>query len=805
MDLDELNATIARLTTRGALTNGLLVNDTPDRGDHVVAGLVVDLAAAVDAARSEHAGSLTVYCDSLRVDGIVNIDTAPGRVSVIARQIFAGSDSVIRLAHFDPDDQTRLRLACRTIEGDLRIVSARKKDVREKDVREDYPLDALRAPHAVPHFTNFVAIDGTPTIATTRVPVGLLADGEPLHRTLAESFALAAGLLSENDNNPILANLAHEILSWLSDWSGLQDDIADIARLSERLRKLIPLEVDGRRTYPIPDLTTDDCIELIAARTQFAQALELDEKFLDQQRTIEEIAADFAKATAERDAFDVERTRKEIQTLQAREPTLLKARDIAANAIIDHQFEQKIARIELDLAIEHDKIDKIEKASFDIAIGLVTLGTSIAAICIGVPTDPSAAAKKDIEGVEGLIDTFRSNWESKQAGNPFTFFRHIDNLLFLYKVPFTFVWKNKGTMKDSFEALAKSGLAIKTAAGSINGAGDLKGKLNEIVTTLDEALRNLAEKPGVIEARAAWDAIELEAVNQLDRVINDGETVANIKERATVYKTTLQKMAVYGRAMAEHQAAIDANQREIAARLLQRCSQIRQQDVSRNLATEFKDRAALDAHIGDDLRARLKMAARSHFVACYGYRRAQFYETLTHPVPVALGQTVTDMVEALSVLKTAQSYAATTARRRSVTFCETLSFTDDDALLSLLAGKPITWTIPSDSVSREVFDRLRMTHVEMRLETDEEGPGEISFDLVSASSFGDRAQGEPLHFAGPLVSIPFDYDGSGVTTQRTFSGVLPTPFSEWMVSLREGRSTAGVRGLTLRIEGSAFQ
>jgi len=360
-------------------------------------------------------------------------------------------------------------------------------------------------------------------------------------------------------------------------------------------------------------------------------------------------------------------------------------------------------------------------------------------------------------------------------------------------------------MKDSFESLTKAAITIKSASSTILSASGAGEDLADVTTALNDVLRSLAEKPGIIDARAAWDAMEIETINNLDRVINDNEVAAGIREAATAYKTSVQKMAIFGRAMAEHQAAIDGNNHEIATLLLQRCVQIEKRAVSRDLADKMQDRATLNAHIRTQLELELDVAARSFFVASYGFRRAQYFESFTLPAtPIALQRTASQHASTLAGLDTDLANLKKLVDDHEVDFENTITLREPSEIENLIEGKAVLWPLSLQDVSDRPYTRIRLVEIELRL--DGVHPSNtIGFLLSSTGSFTDRGRGEQVIFTGEAVSVPFEYDIRGITTRKPFRTHRPAPFTDWLITLEKGAKeelrSATALHLTLKLKG----
>ena len=777
---------------------------TTDAGNgHVTAfvhaDLIVDLADVLATAQAAGASALDIYADTVTMpDGFAAlIDLAPMRLSIVARRIFVAGRARITLKHDAGNTLQAARLRVELIEGALSIASLTSGTLTEYDVTR------LEAQHATPQFIVFGRSDTSIATRLAPVPSGLLALGRPLYQTLAAAFALAAGVLGGSDTDPARLALCHNVLGWITTWAGLQSDLAQIARLAENVRTLLP-QMDGNQiVHPIPPRTASAYLRLAAARKDVAKTIELDSKFLDQTAAGSAIASQFVAANIARDQIDARLLDEQKNDVLTRRQAISEAMQRTAEALLDQQFNQEIAQIQLDLAVQQDKIDKIVSASFDIAIGVISFGASIAAICMGVPEDPKAGAKKDIEGVQGLIDAFKDT--TRQSGREaLTWLTVIKRL---YLLPFTFLWNNAKDHKDSIAALAKASLQIGKAAKTIWDTLPSKSEADAIAETVGEAIRSIAQKPTALEARAAWDGLETETVNQLDVIINDAATVGDVKRATAAYKTSVQKIAIYGRLMADQQAQADAADRELGALVLQRCAQIDRQAKLEALQTDIIDSATLAKHIRSEIALRLDDAGRSFFEASYGFRRAQFYETYLYPkqfTPTVATRSTT-MEEIYTAMTTDHGDAVEANDAKSVSLQRSLRFDAPEILAPLGKGETVLIAIDLDRAAFKGYSRLRVSEVQARLETEQPFNDLIGIELISSGMYVDHSGTQTMRLAGAGTRLPFEYRPSSIEVEKTLTEVQPPPFTTWAVRVYQPSSPPAATALTIDIKATAYQ
>src|SRR2546427_6672719 len=107
--------------------------------------------------------------------------------------------------------------------------------------------------------------------------------------------------------------------------------------------------------------------------------------------------------------------------------------------------------------------------------------------------------------------------------------------------------------------------------------------------------------PDANEAKAAWTVLENDAVNRLDLVLATEGTEAAVRNAANTLKTQVQKVAVYGRLLAEQSASKNAIARELATLKLEYVAVIgkrkRLQALEQQALTELERSARLQGEI----------------------------------------------------------------------------------------------------------------------------------------------------------------------------------------------------------------
>jgi hypothetical protein len=762
----------------------------PPATDRIYQSLVVDLDQAIIEAAG--AQSVDIYADTLVVrDGIrVQIGNAPQRLSIIARRIIQEGTGQIALAHDGEAPLSSVRILTGKLEGDFGVVSHRNMS------STPYDLTALAEVSERPHYTVFYWRDGAPSITRSEVPAGLLQLGRPLYNTLATSFDLCAGAIGAPNNERIA--LAHAMLAWIARFAGLGADLASIGRIAEAVRAILPVTRDNELVYPIPPRTAASYKQLAHSRKELSKTTGLDIKFLEMTGTVADIARQFASINIDRDRIEAKLIEDQLKELDMRRQTIKMAIDRVADDINNQKFNADLENIRFGLALKLDSIDKIVKATFDIVVATISLVSSIASIAMGVPPLPQGGTHTDIKGITGLNEAFKG---VNPAG--------ADNLTIvktLFALPFTFAWEHGSDHKDSIKELTEASVAIKKAGAAILDNVMSPAGADEMTRTVGEAIRAIAGKPNPIEAKAAWDGIELDVVNGLQLVI-DGDFSGEVKQAAINYKTLMQKICIQGGVLSEYQAAGDAVDRERGTLILQRLAQIAKQAELAKLQTGLTDRSSLTERIKAEVMLRQQTASRAFFEACYGFQRANFFETYTaatlvHP------EVLPDpslMEASYSNMETDHENALQIIGRKQVNFDREILIDDPDQMARLRKGN-LTLSIGLNHPLLAKLSHVRLTSVQAWLEATPPLTGRVALELCNGEICQDRIDGgRTIELFGWVQSFPFEYRGDVVEISRTLNDVRIPPFSNWTVGISSPDSLPIIVALRLRLTGYAFQ
>lgn len=765
----------------------------------VVADLVVDLAEALDHASQIGLEALDIYADTLvlpvgfdrRLDGLLR------RLTIVTRRIVAeGTDvGALRMLHNNQNTLSVVRLFVERIEGQFRVYAGPEGNT-------PYDVAVAAGSSEAPQFANFTWQDGGPALRYTRVPPGLLCHGQPLHRLLASLFALSAAVLGKPSQSAADHRLCHEVLAWITKWSGVESEFGELIRDAENLKALVPTNDQGGQAKPIPNLTTTHYLDISKAQQEVMAAMEDDLRSLDSAGDVSHLVVGVVTAFADRDSIELAKLDELRQELEKRLREQIAALDKASRTMRQEEFDAQIASMRLELETSIAQVKRIVSLSFQIATALITVAASVAALCVGVPPNPQAVTQKGVDGVKGVSEMFT---EAQKLGS--TIDGPINALLALAKsfaIPITWAKDNASTLKE-FVDPAKSVLnaLLPVYHGPVR---DLDTEL--LATQLGDAMRMLTEIPNANEAKAAWTVLELDIANRLDLVLNDPDTESAVKKAATAFKTRVQRVAIYGRLLAEQSAAKAAIASQLGALKLECLAVMAKQKRLEAFTQDASDKAKTRERVRAEMASRAESASRGFFVASYGARAAQAYETYRQPTSrLIMVTTSADMSIVLATARTDYATAQAATAKKVGDFTRELRITDDELLKKFSAGQPVRFDLLTDHPDFAKFKRVRLASTQAWAEVTqgaETTQSRVAIELVTGSTFldpGDR--GTDAFFAAPQ-SLRFEYRGERVEFEQTLHDVLPTPFTTWLIELVEPKQLSGpVQALRIVLKGYA--
>ncbi|WP_340108656.1 hypothetical protein [Pikeienuella sp. HZG-20] len=765
-----------------------------------MADLEIDLAKALDEAENGNFDELDIFADTVNFPAKFNrrLDRSVRRVTIVSRRMAANGPAILRMSHEGADTGSVIRIVAAEIDADINLFGG----PRGKDA---YDLSQAVETDGPPSFVYFGWRDGAMAVRSVRVPPGLLTHGAPLHLVLSTQFDLAAAILGAPLPGADELRLCHDTLGWINRWSGVDTEFGELTRSAEALRSLIPAPTDSGVMRPMPVLGADRYIDLAEAHSRAMSTMEDTLRSIDSEVDISTMVGSLVTAFADRDTIDLDTLLARRDDLEKRLADQIDALDAASRTIAKDQFDAELASLQLELQNNLATIKRSVKLAFDIAFAIVAIAGSAAALCVGVPPNPAALTDQGVKGVQGVGDMFT---EAKQLGASITDVKSaLTALLKYFVIPINWARHNSDVL-SKFADPAKSVLhsALPVLNNPARGLERMSAeKMARTVAELGDAMRGLSDYPQAEETKAAWTILETEMVNMLGLVINDPDSESEIKTAANNYKTAVQKVCVHGRLLAEQMAAKISIARQLAALKLEWIAIVSKRQRLETLTRTIGDATEMRKQLRSEALLRAEGAARGFFVATYGARAAQIYET-SRPLKsrVVKARATAAMATALADFKTEyQSALAVSARERGAFERELVI--DDKALMeSLSAGNPILFDLDSENADFAAFNRVRLSRVEAWAGLVQPTPQRIAVRIVSGRTFRDRGKsGIETIFSDPL-SLRFEHQDNRINFVQTLTEALPTPFTRWVIELLEPSPLPGpVHDLRLVFKGWA--
>lgn len=761
------------------------------------ADFFVDLKLVLDKAIALGASGFDIVADTVTIKGgsTINITGSVQLVTIIARRVVIEGEggAVIILDHMDVNSIRSVNIIAAEIATGIAVVS-------QSATRQTYDLSHVKAPsNQTPKLFRFGWRDGKMREGDTAVPVGYLGWDQPLYKVLNATYALAAGMLGQQEVSAETLRLANNLLRWILSWSGLHADIGSLTRKASSILQLMPTaqeQADGQFmiNYAMPSLTSEACLSLVKSRLDLAKQIELNAALANQAQSVRDIARRFAASLSQSHQIDAKALDDEIKTCDADLQSAQMALDRSSRLLEQQGVDQEIAKIQVNTANEINKIDRIAKASIDLAIAFAGFGLSIVAIATGTPGDPGASTKKGRDGVTGLFEAI------KTAAAPTVYLPRWVDVLAVYLIPVTFAVQHASGHSEDLKKLATTGVAMKDAIQKINSSDGTKAQFDEIASIVGQAVQALSAKPGVAEALAAWDAIAIETTNQLDIIINDAGTSAEVKKATTDYKSSIQKMSIYGRLILEIQGRRDALTRHLGTLLLRRISAIEKADEIAKTFAVAPDEATLKQHIEAETAYHMDEARQAFFEACFGFRQAFFYETYEYPKAIpAFCETAEDMNQVYAAMETDSK----SPRRPVRKFDRTFVVDAPQTLAQLQKGQAVPIEIPTNLPVFQGYSRVRLERMEMRLRSESKIVGLVGIRMDSQSLFTDLHSSGPIRIEGRPFDVKFEYDEQKVQLSNDFGPIAPPLFCTWTMQIYAPKQLPPISAVEVTLKGQS--
>ncbi|HJR08079.1 MAG TPA: hypothetical protein VJ842_12525 [Pyrinomonadaceae bacterium] len=771
----------------------------PATGHFVVVDFEVDLEQAYSQASRQKAKTLQVFADTVRVPEqfVHALGDGLQLLSVVARSVqVQGTRASVQLKYDKGKSiQPMVRILADEMAGEFFIYKSGQPDGRKK-LAAAPRTESLR-------FTSYTCNEQGLVQRHGKLPLAMLDLGTPLYQVLTASFDVAAGAMRNQTASPDQDRLAGSLLKWLVRWAAYPSPhLARLFEDAQALSRLVTVTDENSQViYNIPLRSAEDYLALAGSQMAVAEKYELDENFKDVKDTIKDFVGRVVKAWIARDDADLSALDQEIT--QAKELTAAAkiAVEKAAKQLEDQKFETTLKGINLEGAMAAQRITKIVKATFEILVGVVQLGASIAA----VGANPGlAGALSKVNPFELLTDA------NPLGGERAPLYQRLGmTLALLYTLPVSLYGEYNSMDADDKKQLGNSVSSAGPAVLKLYGTAFTLMGMNkplEQLAEIGDLVSHAAGVPDTIESKAIWEAFAVEAVNSLELITRDPENGAVIGA-ALAYKTCMQKFAIYGRLYSEQQALLAQRIRELGTMLIRKAAAEQKQAALKTLRDDLSDRDQAVELLSRVRRARTYELRQTFFAALAKFRAAYFYENLDWPAKMPLLVVPTDageMKEILSDITRAQKDVSPQTPGDFTKVKEIKKSDSADFFVDLQSHKEAKFQLRLDDKLFDGHHLVRLNRVRVRLI----GAGQVlvTTELLSDTGFQDRRSSQKnLSFSGDPVFIAFQYKGDDIQFDpRIDGGVHPTPFTTWTLSVKgEGLALDNVTQVNVELIGKS--
>lgn len=764
----------------------------------VFRGMYLDLGQVAAQVRASGVQPLVtqVYADVLNIPPNASWALAGTGLQIIARHIQVAQGYTVYLDYRHGSD-ARLVVFANEWDAPLSVVA-----VTAADQPTQFSLDAT---NAAPGASVGLDASGAPACTTLAFAQGVPFSGDgDMHIYLANS-QIAAELMSDRYPSRAMA-----ILRWVAAWAAVLPDAADMFFSATSLATLLASDANAKANGAryVPYLSAQVYTSLAGAFASQAAAYETNYQTLSVQTALTEQNITMAATMAANAMSDTDYVKA---LLQQSQQNCLGAQAAVTKAQSDF-LAQKIATDAAQANFQQVGIPAYERKQAVEAAGkvvgaLVTFGGAIAAMAVGDEAAAPAAAQSAIQGAEAVATAAQTGAQVAKTASDLA-----------------------STMKQ-----------LKQVVEGLKAAYDLSSSLVAVVQDVQHAQQRVASvaalsppSPGVdLSAADQWSIFQLDAGAALAGAIGDGI------DGAQDYKDALDKLAVYGQALAGAQlAAIRTDQHYAALSFRLNAATQRQANLTAAVAALKAGQAPALAMLQQFYRKALD--ARSYlFAALRSYQDSYFYWALGPSSvnasmvdsPAALGKAI-GSITAISLDHANALEHFDPAPQTMTSQCCVVT---DAAVLAALCGTgKATVALPLDTPAFAGMARVRLSTVRVwldgvRFATPQ--PGSVFVSIATGGNYLDRLGGADYQFNSRRLQRSFKYqvqkpgsanpdwtfeDGSTATIQIDgavdrevdYAYFEPTPFSAWTISLdpqtNAGVDWSGVSQITFEFAGSTI-
>lgn len=736
----------------------------------------------------------TLYTDVLHIPDNTNWILKNSALVVFARRIETGNNTNVML-DFRETELARLVIFSNDIAGTIGI-----KAVTKDPQPFDFSISSTNS------FSGIIinSEQGRPERKALTAAQGIafhVPNDLPLY--LGNTFINGSLLY---DQAPELALL---LFTWVKNWAAQSPNFAELFYKSANLLTLLSAQINAKAggAVFVPYLTSSIYKSLASAFANEAAKYENDYMQLSTQKVLTEQGIALAKTM-------IANSKSEIDYVAALQKQTDENYNNAVNAekIAHANFNRQqiaVAMIAADfeqVGLPDYEREQIIKAIFQLATAVVTFGAAIAAIAMGQGEAAPAAASSAINGAKAVANAAETGAEVAKTAKGLS--DSMENLKKLVEV-----------LKKVYE-LAK---AVQEIASNIQ---DAKGQM-EAIQKMD-SLTNGTD----LSATEGWILFKLQTEAVLKEPVEKGIHFAG------EYLMALQKLIIYGQSMSAAQLAVITSGQQSAAIAFRLHYAEEKQKQLQQYVDSLKVGEEPILNMMQTFYQRYTDSKSALFSALKSYQASYYYWALrSSSIQPRIIDSVNDMnagIQDITKLAMDQADAMNQFDPAPQKMGNTTVTIKDPAILkALIENGETTWTLPLTDPEFEGLTRVRISTIRIWLEgVKTANENSVFISITNSGSYHDRFQGTNYQFVSKPLRRTFKYsvhtsnDSPGtpdwrfhngdlgyvqidgkVDSEVSFAYFVPTPFSDWTISLKEnntGIDYSGLTSITMYFEGSVI-
>ncbi|MCK4257925.1 MAG: hypothetical protein KAX49_03050 [Halanaerobiales bacterium] len=431
-----------------------------------------------------------------------------------------------------------------------------------------------------------------------------------------------------------------------------------------------------------------------------------------------------------------------------------KSAEAAVQSILADFTSQKnqveLTKIKFEFELDKWKRKKELEATVKILTGVFEFVGAIGAMCVGDEAAAPAAEKATQTVAESAID-------------------------------FSKLMKKLSTLIEVLKDVYNLSNQISTATGNLSDIDDLKNTIKK--ETIDKL--DAQDLTSTVE----WDNFKLEVDNYLDMAIK-----ADIPQTNN-YKLQLEKMIVYGKALAQNRVAlIKVSQQLVKLRLKKEVEKNQTTRIS-NFIKQMSEEKEENVELMQVVYEQYLNVKRDLFISIINYRWAYKYwalkESLVKPV---MSDNISELNDALSNIQNDYNNALQSFNPPPQEFSNlVLTINDADLLTVFKKNKKLILPITLSNEIFKGFERVRVRTIRVWINGIKTDINKVSVKITNSGNYNDTYDEKPFSFTSNILQRLFEYeidtnkiivDGT-IAEEEKFAYFVPTPFSTWKIEVAE--------------------